>query len=221
MYFFHHSFNIVILCKYLSMFIQLYNIYVHSSPAIFKLENDQSMVKFCFLLLFFFSSYFWYLWNSSQVGDGTTTVTLLASEFLKQVKPFIEEGVHAQVAVKSFRKAANLVWLWDEIEWCLNVSLCDNSWNTRRVMIDPSTRVYYAVTCCMVIVKRRQSLHWNPHFLAKLSAAICNYCIMESMNCIFMGFPIYSKPKDNAIHCLIIIIFEDYFWFIVFRPSKE
>lgn len=45
----------------------------------------------------------------SQVGDGTTTVTLLASEFLKQVKPFIEEGVHAQVAVKSFRKAANLV----------------------------------------------------------------------------------------------------------------
>ena len=44
-----------------------------------------------------------------QVGDGTTTVTLLASEFLKQVKPFIEEGVHAQVAVKSFRKAANLV----------------------------------------------------------------------------------------------------------------
>lgn len=46
---------------------------------------------------------------SFQVGDGTTTVTLLASEFLKQVKPFIEEGVHAQVAVKSFRKAANLV----------------------------------------------------------------------------------------------------------------
>lgn len=44
-----------------------------------------------------------------QVGDGTTTVTLLASEFLKQVKPFIEEGVHVQVAVKSFRKAANLV----------------------------------------------------------------------------------------------------------------
>lgn len=44
-----------------------------------------------------------------QVGDGTTTVTLLASEFLKQVKPFIEEGVHAQIAVKSFRKAANLV----------------------------------------------------------------------------------------------------------------
>lgn len=36
-------------------------------------------------------------------------MTLLASEFLKQVKPFIEEGVHAQVAVKSFRKAANLV----------------------------------------------------------------------------------------------------------------
>ena len=36
-------------------------------------------------------------------------MTLLASEFLKQVKPLIEEGIHPQVAVKSFRKAANLV----------------------------------------------------------------------------------------------------------------
>lgn len=51
------------------------------------------------------------------MGDGTTTVTLLASEFLKQVKPFIEEGVHAQVAVKSFRKAANLV-SFDSIHHC-------------------------------------------------------------------------------------------------------
>lgn len=52
-----------------------------------------------------------------QVGDGTTTVTLLASEFLKQVKPFIEEGVHAQVAVKSFRKAANLVSEFYSFKW--------------------------------------------------------------------------------------------------------
>ena len=32
-----------------------------------------------------------------QVGDGTTTVVLLAAEFLKECKAFVEEGVHPQV----------------------------------------------------------------------------------------------------------------------------
>ena len=44
-----------------------------------------------------------------KVGDGTTSVTLLASEFLKQIKPFVEEGVHPQIIVKSFRKAVGMV----------------------------------------------------------------------------------------------------------------
>jgi len=44
-----------------------------------------------------------------QVGDGTTSVVLLAGEFLKQCKPFIEEGVHPQVIVRAFRRATSLV----------------------------------------------------------------------------------------------------------------
>lgn len=32
-----------------------------------------------------------------QVGDGTTTVVLLASEFLKEAKAFIDDGVHPRV----------------------------------------------------------------------------------------------------------------------------
>ncbi len=31
------------------------------------------------------------------MGDGTTSVVLLAGEFLKAAKPFVEEGVHPQV----------------------------------------------------------------------------------------------------------------------------
>lgn len=34
---------------------------------------------------------------AAQVGDGTTTVVLLAGEFLKAAKPFIEDNVHPQV----------------------------------------------------------------------------------------------------------------------------
>ncbi|XP_028403290.1 T-complex protein 1 subunit eta-like [Dendronephthya gigantea] len=46
--------------------------------------------------------------QDAEVGDGTTSVTLLASEFLRMAKPFIEEGVHPQVIIKSYRKAVNL-----------------------------------------------------------------------------------------------------------------
>lgn len=44
-----------------------------------------------------------------QVGDGTTSVILLAVEFLRQVKPLVEECVHPQVLIKGFRKATQLV----------------------------------------------------------------------------------------------------------------
>ncbi|ONK73224.1 uncharacterized protein A4U43_C04F28640 [Asparagus officinalis] len=46
--------------------------------------------------------------QDSDVGDGTTTVVLLAGEFLKEAKPFIEDGVHPQNLIRSYRAAGNL-----------------------------------------------------------------------------------------------------------------
>ena len=43
--------------------------------------------------------------QDAEVGDGTTTVVILAAEFLKQVKPFLEEGVHPRLVMKSIREA--------------------------------------------------------------------------------------------------------------------
>lgn len=43
-----------------------------------------------------------------QVGDGTTTVVILAGEFLREAKAFIEEGVHPQSIIRSFREAGRL-----------------------------------------------------------------------------------------------------------------
>ncbi|XVF17034.1 hypothetical protein REPUB_Repub10bG0081900 [Reevesia pubescens] len=47
--------------------------------------------------------------QDSEVGDGTTTVVLLAGEFLKEAKPFVEDGVHPQNLIRSYRTACNLV----------------------------------------------------------------------------------------------------------------
>eukprot|EP00244_Chara_vulgaris_P000512 TRINITY_DN1088_c0_g1_i4.p1 TRINITY_DN1088_c0_g1~~TRINITY_DN1088_c0_g1_i4.p1 ORF type:complete len:522 (+),score=127.76 TRINITY_DN1088_c0_g1_i4:269-1834(+) len=46
--------------------------------------------------------------QDAEVGDGTTSVVLLAGEFLREAKPYIEDGVHPQLIIKSFRTAANL-----------------------------------------------------------------------------------------------------------------
>ena len=47
--------------------------------------------------------------QDAEVGDGTTSVVLLAAQILKEVKGFVEEGVSPHVITKGLRKAAQLV----------------------------------------------------------------------------------------------------------------
>merc|ERR1719483_1333415 len=47
--------------------------------------------------------------QDEEVGDGTTSVVLLACEFLRMAKPFIEDGVHPRVIINGYRKACALV----------------------------------------------------------------------------------------------------------------
>uniref|UniRef100_A0A8C4QQ33 T-complex protein 1 subunit eta n=1 Tax=Eptatretus burgeri TaxID=7764 RepID=A0A8C4QQ33_EPTBU len=46
--------------------------------------------------------------QDAEVGDGTTSVTLLAAELLKQAKPHVEEGIHPQLIIRAYRKGATL-----------------------------------------------------------------------------------------------------------------
>ena len=46
--------------------------------------------------------------QDAEVGDGTTTVVLLCGEFLREAKPFIEDGVHPMNIIRAFRKASEL-----------------------------------------------------------------------------------------------------------------
>lgn len=46
--------------------------------------------------------------QDAEVGDGTTSVVLLAGEFLKESRTFIEDGVSPHLIIKGYRKAAQL-----------------------------------------------------------------------------------------------------------------
>jgi hypothetical protein len=61
-----------------------------------NLERNKLLLKSCWLSLF-------------QVGDGTTSVVVLAGEFLKEAKLAIEDGVHPQIIIKGYREAVRLV----------------------------------------------------------------------------------------------------------------
>eukprot|EP00127_Corallochytrium_limacisporum_P000918 Clim_evm2s33 gene=Clim_evmTU2s33 len=46
--------------------------------------------------------------QDAEVGDGTTSVVVLAGELLKEAKPYIEEGIHPRVIVRAYREACSL-----------------------------------------------------------------------------------------------------------------
>ncbi|KAF3906673.1 hypothetical protein ABW20_dc0109999 [Dactylellina cionopaga] len=46
--------------------------------------------------------------QDAEVGDGTTSVVVLAGEILKECKTFIEDGISSQVIIKGLRKASML-----------------------------------------------------------------------------------------------------------------
>uniref|UniRef100_A0A8D3D1I5 T-complex protein 1 subunit eta n=1 Tax=Scophthalmus maximus TaxID=52904 RepID=A0A8D3D1I5_SCOMX len=65
--------------------------------------------------------------QDAEVGDGTTSVTLLASEFLKQLKPYVEEGLHPQTIIRAFLprfpKASENGQLEQLLEKCASTAL--------------------------------------------------------------------------------------------------
>lgn len=47
--------------------------------------------------------------QDAEVGDGTTTVVLLAAEILKMSKEFINDGMHSQVIIRGIRKGLKII----------------------------------------------------------------------------------------------------------------
>ena len=42
--------------------------------------------------------------QDAEVGDGTTSVVLLAAEILKECKEFIEDGLHPRIIIRGIRE---------------------------------------------------------------------------------------------------------------------
>uniref|UniRef100_A0A7S1XVR4 T-complex protein 1 subunit eta n=2 Tax=Phaeomonas parva TaxID=124430 RepID=A0A7S1XVR4_9STRA len=46
--------------------------------------------------------------QDAEVGDGTTSVVLIAASILNEMKHFVDDGLHPQIIIRGIRRAANL-----------------------------------------------------------------------------------------------------------------
>ena len=80
--------------------------------------------------------------QDAEVGDGTTSVVLLAAQLLKEVRSFIEEGVSPHIIMKGFRKASQLVrivslFFFDFLKFFLFVRPSTRFMNCKLQSINP------------------------------------------------------------------------------------
>lgn len=47
-------------------------------------------------------------WQDAEVGDGTTSVVILAAEILKECKDFVEDGLHPRIIIRGLREASKI-----------------------------------------------------------------------------------------------------------------
>lgn len=70
--------------------------------------------------------------QDAEVGDGTTSVVLLAAQILKEVKGYVEEGVSPHIISKGIRKAAGLVSHQDLMDYEGKSLMDDRHWQRSR-----------------------------------------------------------------------------------------
>mmetsp|Transcript_36901 Transcript_36901/g.88856 ORF Transcript_36901/g.88856 Transcript_36901/m.88856 type:complete len:563 (-) Transcript_36901:185-1873(-) len=70
--------------------------------------------------------------QDDEVGDGTTSVVVLAGELLKEAKGFLEDGLQPQTIMKGYRRALQLVL---EKLKDISVNLSDKSEEEKRAML--------------------------------------------------------------------------------------
>ncbi|KAF7987714.1 hypothetical protein HCN44_003577 [Aphidius gifuensis] len=90
-----------------------------------------------------------------EVGDGTTSVILLTGEFLKQIKPFVEDGVHPRIIIKSVRQAIKLAV--DKVKE-LSVKIDKSSLEKQRSLLEK----------CASTAMSSKLIHHQKEFFSKM-----------------------------------------------------
>lgn len=87
--------------------------------------------------------------QDEEVGDGTTSVIVLAGEILTVAEPFLQQQIHPTVIIRQFREALEYICeLLDETKTkpCYSIALDKNDKETLQKVVSYSTFFYIYCT---------------------------------------------------------------------------
>lgn len=96
--------------------------------------------------------------QDAEVGDGTTSVVVLAGEILKEIKDHVEQGVSSQVIIKGLRRASAMA-----VNKIKEIAVNTSEGNQRETLIKLA-----GTAMSSKIIKR------NTEFFTKSRLAQCN-----------------------------------------------
>lgn len=94
--------------------------------------------------------------QDEEVGDGTTSVVVLAGEFLNEAKTFLEEGLHPQIIIQGFKTACQLAL--QKLE-TLQIDLLSKNQEERTALL----------TRCAETTLNSKLVSGYKHFFAKMA----------------------------------------------------
>lgn len=97
--------------------------------------------------------------QDEEVGDGTTSVVVLAGELLRTAKQFIEEGMNAQLIIRCFKNATS--FLLNQLE---GLAL--------DLKADPQTKRNILVRCAETSLNSKLLSHYRTFFAEMVVAAV-------------------------------------------------
>jgi T-complex protein 1 subunit eta len=78
--------------------------------------------------------------QDAEVGDGTTSVVLLAAQILKEVRGHIDEGLSPHIIIKGLKQASQLVSKFLRAIACVSTSFSRQSNESRRSKLLSTSR---------------------------------------------------------------------------------
>lgn len=113
--------------------------------------------------------------QDAEVGDGTTTVTILAGELLKEAKQYVDDNVHPQVIARAYRSACKFAL--EELERLSN-TLDFN---------DPIEKRSTLIKCATTTLQSKLIGGANGDFFARMVTDACLFLEDANLNLDLIG----------------------------------
>lgn len=145
--------------------------------------------------------------QDDEVGDGTTSVVLLACEFLRKAKSFVEDGVHPRVIISGYRKACGLVL--DKLDE-LAVDWTEKTDDELRVMLER----------CAKTAMNSKLISQNQDFFGPMVVDAVQ-SLDESLNLTMIGMA--KVPGGSVTECQLVegVAFKKTFSYAGFEQQQK